>query len=143
MHRAVVAIVLVVAAPVAGQQVTTGFGSPIECVRAAGAGEAEAERIEGSAGWTLGGVLLPGIMPLIASTTDPLPPASLYRQQETATLACFEEGYRRQARAKKARGGWIGTGIAVAVAVVIGAVLSGGVDRGPRWAPGPGWTPGP
>jgi hypothetical protein len=97
---------------------------PMGCSEATAAGQELADRREGSAGYLVGGIFIPVIMPLIGMVSNPAPPASEIRNIDSDDLACFQEGYRDRGRSKKVRGGWIGSGIGIGLYVVLVAAAA-------------------
>ncbi len=97
---------------------------PLGCAGATAAGQDLADRREGSVGYLVGGLFIPIIMPLIGMASSPSAPAAEIANLDDADVACFQDGYRDRGRSKKVRGGWIGSGIAMGLYVVMVAVAA-------------------
>ena len=98
--------------------------APVGCAEATANGQELANRREGMGGYLAGGIFIPVIMPLIGMAARPSPPASELRNVHSDDLGCFQDGYRERGRAKKVKGGWIGTGISVGMWVAAVAALA-------------------
>ena len=109
-------------------KLVAGQASSVGCTRAELNGRVAADQNEGSAGWMVGGVLLPIIMPLIAMASDPVPSAGALTGVDASDVACFNDGYRNRGRGKKMMAGWIGSAIGIAVSVALIAATTN--DRG-------------
>ena len=103
------------------------------CQRAMNAGDAAAQGQGASARWLVAGIFLPGLMPLAAGSTDPLPSTAARGGLAGSDAKCFEDGYRQRGRAERVRSAWIGSGIGLAFYVVAAAIVAGGVDSQQRW----------
>ncbi|MCY3843303.1 MAG: hypothetical protein OXH69_07140 [Acidobacteria bacterium] len=99
-------------------------GQPVGCAQATANGADLADRREGSAGYLVGGIFIPVIMPLIGMASNPSAPAAEIRQVDDADLACFQDGYRDRGRSKKVRSGWIGSGIGIGMFVLLVAAAA-------------------
>ena len=76
-------------------------GQGVGCSQATADGAAAADRHEGSAGYLVGGIFIPVIMPLIGMASNPSPPGSEIQQVDDSDVACFSDGYRNRGRSKK------------------------------------------
>lgn len=101
---------------------------PMGCSAATAAGQALADEREGMAGYLVGGLFIPIIMPLIGLAASPQPQAADVLNVHDDDLACFQDGYRDTGRGKKVRGGWIGSGIGIGLGVLAYAALVSELD---------------
>ena len=63
------------------------------CAQAAVRGAEAARGRQGRAGWLVGGLFIPVIMPIVAHVSSPNPPADMLVGVDSADVACFSEGY--------------------------------------------------
>jgi len=97
---------------------------PMGCAEATATGQDLADQREGSGGYLVGGIFIPVIMPLIAMASRPTAPAAAITNLDDADVACFQDGYGDRGRSKKVRAGWIGSGIGIALGVVLVAAAA-------------------
>ena len=83
------------------------------CGAAAARGAEAARDRQGRAGWLIGGLFIPVIMPIVAHVSSPNPPADMLVGVESADVACFSEGYASAARGRRVGSSWLGTGIGI------------------------------
>ena len=83
------------------------------CAQAAARGADAARDRQGRAGWLIGGVFIPVIIPVVAHVSSPNPPADMLVGVESADVACFSEGYASAARGRRVGSSWLGTGIGI------------------------------
>ena len=83
------------------------------CAQAAARGAEAARARQGRAGWLIGGLFIPVIMPIVAHVSSPNPPADMLVGVESADVACFSEGYAGAARGRRVGSSWLGTGIGI------------------------------
>ena len=102
----------------------TNVEQPLGCAGATAAGQDLADRREGSVGYLVGGLFIPIIMPLIGMASNPSAPAAEIANLDDADVGCFQDGYRDRGRAKKVRGGWIGSGIGIGLYAVMAALAA-------------------
>ena len=94
------------------------------CAQAAVRGAEAARGRQGRAGWLVGGLFIPVIMPIVAHVSSPNPPADMLVGVDSADVACFSEGYASAARGRRVSASWIGTGVGVGLWVVAVAAVA-------------------
>ncbi len=92
------------------------------CAVAAARGAAAAGQRQRRIGWLLGSVFVPVILPVAAHVSAPTPPLDVLMDVSQDELACFSAGYTDAARRRRARMGWIGTGIGIGLMALSAAV---------------------
>ncbi len=113
-------------------RMTLAGGQQTDCQIAAGQGEQDGRIRQGSGGWFAGGLLLTPffvpIMPIVAHTSDPTPPADALSGISRDDMACYTTGYVRVAKGKRVKSAWIGYGVSAGlwVALVSSLVASDG-----------------
>ncbi len=91
---------------------------PVGCSAPAQAGASDGRQRQGTAGWFLGGLILPVLMPIVAHVSTPQPPADTVLQHSGDDARCYAAAYSDAAAGKRKRGAWIGSATAVALIVV-------------------------
>ena len=90
-------------------------GQQTDCQVAARQGEQDGRARQGSGGWFAGGLLLTPffvpIMPIVAHTGDPTPPADALSGISRDDMGCYTTGYVRAAKGKRVKAAWIGYGV--------------------------------
>ena len=102
MYRSVTGPLLESAKRLAAEMAPTTLAiqEPMGCSAATAVGQELANEREGMGGYLAGGIVIPVIMPLIGLGASPTPPSTELRRVHDSDLACFQEGYRNQGRAK-------------------------------------------
>ena len=94
------------------------------CAEAAARGSEAARDRQGRAGWLVGGLFIPVIMPIVAHVSSPNPPADMLVGVESADVACFSEGYASAARGRRVGSSWLGTGIGIGLWTVMAVAVA-------------------
>ena len=94
---------------------------PTGCQAAARDGATDARQRQGRAGWVVGGVLLPVIMPVLAHVLTPQPPAERMPAYGVDNARCYAASYSETAQRKRQTSAWIG----LAAGVGLGLTLNG------------------
>ena len=94
---------------------------PTGCQVAARDGAADARERQGRAGWIVGGVLLPVIMPVLAHVFTPQPSAERMLAYEVDDARCYAASYSETAQRKRKTSAWIG----LAAGAGLGLTLNG------------------
>ena len=109
-------------------QLGLGQSGGRDCGAAAADGSADADARQGTGGWFVGGLLLAPffvpIVPILAHTTDPTPPADALAGIDRADLDCYTLGYAGRAKDKRVRAAWIGYGASVALWLAVVAAFA-------------------
>ena len=96
-------------------RMTLSRGQQTDCQAAARQGEQDGRARQGSGGWFAGGLLLTPffvpIMPIVAHTSDPTPPADALSGISRNDMNCYTTGYVRVAKGKRVKAAWIGYGV--------------------------------
>ena len=79
---------------------------PTGCQAAARDGAADARQRQGRAGWVVGGVLLPVIMPVLAHVLTPQPPAERMLAYGVDDARCYAASYSETAQRKRQTSAW-------------------------------------
>ena len=94
---------------------------PTGCQAAARDGAADARERQGRAGWIVGGVLLPVIMPVLAHVLTPQPSAERMLAYGVDDARCYAASYSETAQRKRKTSAWIG----LAAGAGLGLTLNG------------------
>ncbi len=93
-------------------RMTLSRAQQTDCQVAARQGEQNGRARQGSVGWFAGGLLLTPffvpIMPILAHTSDPTPPADTLSGISRNDMSCYTTGYVRVAKGKRVKAAWIG-----------------------------------
>ncbi len=96
-------------------RMTLARSQQTDCQVAARQGEQDGRARQGSGGWFAGGLLLTPffvpIMPIVAHTGDPTPPADALSGISRDDMGCYTTGYVRTAKGKRVKAAWIGYGV--------------------------------
>ena len=95
------------------------------CAAAASAGTTDGRQRQSSAGWFVGGLFLPVIMPIVAHVTTPQPPADMVLQYSGDDARCYAAGYSDAAGGKRKKGAWIGSATGLGLFILAAAAAGG------------------
>lgn len=67
-------------------------------------------------------------MPIVAHTSDPIPPVDALSGIARDDLGCYTTGYSRAAKGRRVKASWIGYGVSIGLwaAIVAAATSTGG-----------------